>query len=126
MTFWAKDLENLSDHDLRNVAETVSKMLSMRTSGASQIPGSGQLAGATDMVRRSLTTAERVQKIFQYHDDPSKIPAYMAIRTAAKNLAEVILNNSPGCADQTRALNHVRDSVMVANAAVALDGLSFH
>ncbi len=76
--------------------------------------------------QRPMTVSERVQKIFQYHDDPAKIPNYVAIRTAAKNLAEIILQNSPPCADQTRALNHVRDAVMVANAAVALDGTSFH
>jgi hypothetical protein len=38
-------------------------------------------------------------------------------------LAEAILENTPQCADQQAALRHVREAVMTANAAVALEGL---
>jgi len=69
-----------------------------------------------------MTTEERLAKIFTYHDDPRKIPNYVAIRTAAKHLAEVIMQNSPMSADQTTALRCVREASLWANAAIALDG----
>lgn len=65
---------------------------------------------------------ERLADIFTYHDDPSKVPNYTAIRSAAKHLAEVILQNAPDCADTSSAVWCVRQAVLWANAAVALDG----
>jgi hypothetical protein len=37
-------------------------------------------------------------------------------------LAETILRYTKTCDDQQAALRHVRDAMMTANAAVALDG----
>jgi hypothetical protein len=59
---------------------------------------------------------------FTYHTpDPHKgdFAAYGAIRRAGKRLAEVILNNTPSCADQSAAIRKVREAVMTANAARA-------
>jgi hypothetical protein len=60
---------------------------------------------------------------FTYHPpgegDPER---YVAIRTAARHLAETIILQAPACADRTVALRKVREAVMTANAAVALKG----
>lgn len=64
-----------------------------------------------------------LENVFSYHapkeGDPEK---YTKIRNAAKDLARVILENTPPCADQSAALRKVREAVMTANAAIALEG----
>jgi hypothetical protein len=61
--------------------------------------------------------------IFRYHPPrPDQIQKYAAIRSAAKHLAEVISQNTPSCEDQNRAITLLRQSVHMANAAIALDG----
>ena len=64
-----------------------------------------------------------VDNVFTYHapegDDPQK---YQRIRDAAKQLATVIIENTPNCADQSASLRHVREAVMTANASIALKG----
>ena len=52
----------------------------------------------------------------------NKIPNYTAIRTAAKHLEEVIMQNSPISADQSTALRCVREACLWANASIELDG----
>ena len=57
---------------------------------------------------------------FMYHaPKPEDVEQYKAIRASAKILAEVILLNTPACADQTAAIRKVREAVMTANAAIA-------
>jgi hypothetical protein len=64
-----------------------------------------------------------VENIFTYHAPrPDQLPKYEAIREAAKRFARVLLDNSPRGADQSAAVRHVREAVMTANAAIALDG----
>jgi hypothetical protein len=61
--------------------------------------------------------------LFSYH--PARIdqvPKYQAIRSAAKHLAEIILTNTRDCGDRERAITLLRQSVHMANAAVAMDG----
>ena len=61
--------------------------------------------------------------IFKYHSPrPEQLPKYEAIREAGKNLAIIILAETPAGADQTAAIRKVREAVMTANAAIALDG----
>lgn len=64
-----------------------------------------------------------LESIFTYHDDPTKISNYQQVRKAALAFAETVLDNTPQCADQTAAIRKIRESVMTANAAIALDGL---
>jgi len=97
--------------------EAAEKFLKQQITGANYEP--------MQATPRLMTTEERLADIFQYHDDPAKIPNYTAIRSAAKHLAEVIVQNSPPSADQTTAIRCVREAVMWANAAIALDGRSF-
>lgn len=63
-------------------------------------------------------------EIFTYHKPtPDKVPKYEAIRTAALEFARVIEANVPSCADRSAAIRKLREAVMTANAAIALEGL---
>lgn len=64
--------------------------------------------------------------LFRYHSPtPEKQVQYEAIRAAAKEFARVIEANSPSSADQSVAIRCIREAVMNANAAIALDGRIF-
>ena len=61
--------------------------------------------------------------VFRYHSPkPDQIPRYQAIRAAGRELARVIFEHTQPCADQMAAIRKVREAVMTANAAIALDG----
>lgn len=64
-----------------------------------------------------------INNIFTYHSPtPEQLPKYEAIRAKAKELGLVIVENTPASADQTAAIRLLREAVMTANAAIALDG----
>jgi hypothetical protein len=64
-----------------------------------------------------------IDNIFSYHrPTEEQLPKYEAIRAKAKELAHVIVENTPAGADQTAAIRKLRESVMTANAGIALDG----
>lgn len=66
----------------------------------------------------------KLNEIFTYHaPNEEQKEAYEQIRTAAKNLAFVMQEYCPVCADRTAALRLLRECVMTANASIALDGL---
>jgi hypothetical protein len=66
---------------------------------------------------------ENLADVFSYHaPGGNDLANYQALRDAARAFAEVILTDSPPCADQQAALRKVREAVMTANAAVALKG----
>ncbi len=69
--------------------------------------------------------ADIVAELFRYQQ-PTHItlPKFAAINQAGKNFAEVILQNCPPGMDRTVAINYIRLARMLANAAVALNGLS--
>ncbi len=68
-------------------------------------------------------TIENFDTVFTYHaPTPAQLVQYQAIRDAAKALAGVIIGSTPVCADQQAALRKLREAVMTANAAVALEG----
>ncbi len=74
---------------------------------------------------RPMSSAEILAKLFKYHAPTDvTIPKYAAINQAAKNFAEVILQNCPPCADRSDAIRKIREARMTANAAIALNGLS--
>lgn len=71
----------------------------------------------------SRFTEAALADIFSYHAPSSdQLPKYTAIRDAALEFAKVLVANTPASADQTTAIRLLRESVMTANAAVALDG----
>lgn len=64
-----------------------------------------------------------IENIFSYHaPTQEQIPKYEAIRAKAKEFAQVIVDNTPGSADQTAAIRLLREAVMTANASIALNG----
>lgn len=72
-----------------------------------------------------MTEAQILRELFSYHPPTSDtLPKFQAINQAAKNFAEVVLQNCPSSADRSAAIRLIRDARMTANAAVALNGLS--
>lgn len=61
--------------------------------------------------------------IFTYHT-PTKeqLDAYQAVREGAKAFAKILIDNTPPSADQSAAIRLLRQSVMTANASIALSG----
>lgn len=67
-------------------------------------------------------TPEEIDNVFSYHAPTGDQPArYEAIRAAAKEFALVLVANTPKSADQTAAVRKLRESVMTANASIALE-----
>ena len=65
-------------------------------------------------------TQDQLNNWFTYHSpSQDQTTRYLAIREAGKSLAEVIVANSPDCADTTAAVRKVREAVMTANQAIA-------
>lgn len=78
-----------------------------------------------DMPTAHSPLSEKIDELFTYHaPTPEQIPKYEAIRAAAKVFAHVLVANTPPSADQTAAIRKLRECVHVANAAIALNGLS--
>lgn len=64
-----------------------------------------------------------IDNIFKYHAPTEEQQLqYSAIREAAKVFANAILACTPPGADQTAAIRKLRECVMTANAAIALEG----
>jgi hypothetical protein len=64
-----------------------------------------------------------INNIFSYHAPTTEQRfKYEVIRAKAKELGQVIVDNTPVSADQTAAIRLLREAVMTANAAIALDG----
>ena len=113
-------LRDMNETELLGVRETVDKLLAemkrdkeIRYQSKMQ-PDSGDRGG--------VGAFADLDHLFTYHDDATAVPRYVAIRSAAKHFAEVVLQNTPVCSDQTVALRTIREAVMWANAAVALQG----
>jgi hypothetical protein len=65
---------------------------------------------------------QEIEELFTYHaPKPGQPERYQAIREAAKNLAKVIVANTPKSADQSAAIRELRICVMTANASIALE-----
>lgn len=70
-----------------------------------------------------VETEEQLEAIFTFHppkDEKTK-ERYRQIRMYGLHLARAILGECPGCADRTAAIRKVREAVMTANAAIALE-----
>lgn len=84
--------------------------------------GCGRQWGPREEDMPFKTTPEDVTHMFTYHPPkPEQIPKYTELREAAETFAQTILRLTPGCADQTAAIRKVREAVMTANAAIALE-----
>lgn len=68
-------------------------------------------------------TPEQINDLFSYHaPTEGQLEKYEAIREGARAFALVIVANTPPSPDQSVAIRKLRESVMTANAAVALKG----
>lgn len=64
-----------------------------------------------------------LEHIFKYHvSNDIQFQQYAQIREAGKLFAMVILENTPAGIDQDEAMKLIRQTVMIANASVALGG----
>ena len=60
--------------------------------------------------------------IFKYHaPNENQRDRYVTLRAAAKTFAETIVVCTPAGEDQNSAIRKVREAVMTANAAIALE-----
>jgi hypothetical protein len=67
-------------------------------------------------------TQEELDNIFCYHAPKAdQLPRYEKLRAAGKALAQEILDCTPPSADQSAAIRKVREAVMTANAAIAIN-----
>ena len=57
-----------------------------------------------------------------HHATPEKLAHYDAIHEGAKRFAAIILEHTPASPDQMTALQLLRETSMIACAAVSLDG----
>lgn len=72
---------------------------------------------------REKSAEEIIANLFTYHPpNPDTAQRYETIRDAAKHLALVIWKNCPYGADRTAAIRKLRETIMTANAAIALNG----
>jgi hypothetical protein len=61
--------------------------------------------------------------VFSHHSaTPEKLKQYELVHESAKQFAKVILENVPASSDRALALGLLRESAMMACAAIALDG----
>ena len=65
---------------------------------------------------------KELDNIFTYHAPKGgQTERYEVIREAGKELARVIITTTPECADQSAAIRKIREAVMTANAAIAIN-----
>ncbi len=65
---------------------------------------------------------EALDSLFTYHPPSAEdVEKYTILRTSAQRFAEKVLLNCPPCADRSAAIRSIRDALMTANAAIALD-----
>lgn len=68
------------------------------------------------------TTHAELEELFTYHSPTgTQADRYLRLRCTAKVLAQEILTCCPPCADTSAALRKLRECVMTANAAIALE-----
>ena len=69
-----------------------------------------------------VSVTPEIDAAFTYHAPKgNQTQRYVAIREAAKSLAATIIAYTPVCADQSAAIRKVREAVMTANAAIAIN-----
>jgi len=74
-----------------------------------------------------MLTESTLNQMFTYHPPTEEQKGqYQAIRAAGREMAAVIMQNTPACPDQTVAIRKLREAVMTANAAIAIEGSRRH
>lgn len=68
----------------------------------------------------SYITQKDLDNWFTYHaPTTTQQEKYVTIRNAAKQFAELLTTLCPDCPDTTVAIRHLRETVMIANQAIA-------
>ena len=63
-----------------------------------------------------------IANTFTYHaPKPDQLPRYEAIRSVARDFAQLIVASTPQSPEQTLALRDLQRCVMMANAAIAIN-----
>lgn len=78
----------------------------------------------TQMTINPISAEEQkmIENTFTYHSPKNDQPLrYEALRTKAKELAVLIYQCVPNCADRTAAIRKLRECIMTANAAIAIN-----
>lgn len=70
--------------------------------------------------KENCMTPEEIENLFTYHTPKDDQPErYQKIRAKARELATVIVENTPKSADQTAAIRKLRECIFTANASIA-------
>ena len=71
-----------------------------------------------------MSAFSNLEETFKHHPplNEQRVKDHHKIRQAALFLAVTIQQNCPDCPDQTIAINKVREAMMWANSAIALEG----
>lgn len=69
-----------------------------------------------------MITEQDIDNWFSYHPPTgTQADRYVTLRSKAKELAILIIENTPSSADQTAAIRKLRECIMTANAAIACE-----
>jgi len=112
------------EHEIQSRYKEIAEMDAMNQCAIPQMPGGAYASQAETcgQIGHAQTPEECIDFLFTFHDDPDKTPHYVEIREGAKQFAKVILRHTPGGQDRITAINKLRETVMFANACVALSG----
>ena len=67
-------------------------------------------------------TLDNLEDVFSYHrPTQDQAERHSEVKVAARAFAAAILRLAPDCADRAAALRHVREAMMTASAAIALE-----
>jgi len=62
----------------------------------------------------------QLERIFTYHAPKEDQPVrYVKLRDSARELAELIIQNTPLSREQSLAITHLEEAIFYANAAIA-------
>lgn len=68
-------------------------------------------------------TSLDIENIFTYHaPQPGQVEKYKELRDKAKDLAYLIIRETPSCAEQTLAVRKLEEAIFYANASIARHG----
>lgn len=87
--------------------------------------GCGTEASISSRCPTPTGEAEILAELFKYHPPTLEtVPKFQAINQAAKNFAEIVLQNCPPSFDRKAAIDKIIEAKMTANASIALNGLT--
>lgn len=110
------DIEKTQECEPRELRELRDLREKQEAWAASHMPG---------QAARLMSDSDILAELFRYHQPTEEtLPKYVAINQAAKNFAEIVLQNCPSGKDRSKVIGLIQDARMTANRAVALNGLS--